>query len=348
MADFAGSIDTGSIGFLNENFLHILHRHRRDSGNLIAGFVVEFVPFEILSAFNITPLLLPPGIFTGKRTMDWNSHPYDVLFCPEECTSVKELLPKNKTILHPSPKPDLYGQPFRVDLSRMLGSVITDITGKTNFAPDLTTLSIVTSSYNHIRRMIRGIATLRMEKPRLLTSSNLQLIFETALCLPADSVAIHLSTILDEMNRATHHEEKPRIRAMVYGSLLTDPTILDGIEQAGFLIVEDDLCLGRRNFDLSHNTDSHDLYEEILDAFSYKPLCPCLRSQQSRYELLYRLAGNYGIETVILVDDPLCGPGRSHIGELRIRLMRAGIDPLIVTPENAGSEAGRYIAAASL
>ena len=49
---------------------------------------------------------------------------------------------------------------------------------------------------------------------------------------------------------------------------------VDDMRMPAALSLEDDFCNGRRQFDLSHNASSEYLYYEILDACTYRPLCP--------------------------------------------------------------------------
>ena len=115
------------------------------------------------------------------------------------------------------------------------------------------------------------------------------------------------------------------------------------IESLGINVAEDDSCAGRRCFDLSTNAESDYLFYELLDSYSYRPLTPCMRTQEERYELLYKLLRNHGIETVIFVEDAGCGLSSAHIDYLRVRMMRDGIDPLVITPVNCAEKIRGYL-----
>ena len=92
------------------------------------------------------------------------------------------------------------------------------------------------------------------------------------------------------------------------------------IERAGCVVAEDDICNGRRQFDISHNPESRGLYYEMLDALSYRPLCPSLRPVNERFDLLYRDLKNYGIEMVVFLRDTLDRAMAAELETLRVRL----------------------------
>ena len=116
--------------------------------------------------------------------------------------------------------------------------------------------------------------------------------------------------------------------------LSNSSVIADSIEESGILLIEDDSCSGRRLFDISLNAESEYIFYEILDAYSYRALTPCLRSVNERYELLYKLLRNYNISTVIFFRDKNCSESVKDIEYLRIKMMRDGIDPLVIDENN--------------
>jgi benzoyl-CoA reductase/2-hydroxyglutaryl-CoA dehydratase subunit BcrC/BadD/HgdB len=119
--------------------------------------------------------------------------------------------------------------------------------------------------------------------------------------------------------------------------------VLDEIEEAGCLIVEDDACGGRRQFDMSYNHESPDLLGEILDAFSYRPRCPSVRPVGERIELFYSMVKSHGIEMVIFIEDLCCPSRQRDIENLRIRLMRSGVDPMVVSSKDAVVKIRDYV-----
>lgn len=94
---------------------------------------------------------------------------------------------------------------------------------------------------------------------------------------------------------------------------------------------------------MSINAESDYLFYELLDAYSYRPLTPCLRKQEERYELLYKLLKNHGIETVLFYRGEDCGIYAEHIDFLRVRMMRDGVDPLEINSSDCGDKVKEYL-----
>jgi len=167
-------------------------------------------------------------------------------------------------------------------------------------------------------------------------------VMEGALCLPPGAVVEHLALVLRHLNEERPEETARLPRVMAVGDYFGDGTVLDRIEEGGFIVTEDDSCLGRRQFDMSYPADSAGLYEEIIFALRFRPLCPALRPAGERFDLLYRQLGNQGVDLVVFIEDTMGPRGREQMEYLRVRLMRAGIDPLVVDTGSAREKAERY------
>lgn len=94
---------------------------------------------------------------------------------------------------------------------------------------------------------------------------------------------------------------------------------------------------------MSYNHESADLYDEILDAFSYRPRCPSVRTVDERVALFYSMIKGHGIEMVIFIEDLCCPARRRDVDALRIRLMRSGVDPLVLTSGDAAEKIRDYL-----
>ncbi len=326
-----------------------LENKQEFSGTIIA-FPCDFLPFEILSAHGITPLIVPNFLnkdcSPGFPSQIENTA--DVYAFPAQCRHFKDCLPGVKTLPVENIPPEP-GEPSIGAWKSTLASFLKNVKNASiSSIPDPTALRKAAEMYNTLRRVIRGIAALRAEKPKSMAQSQLFTIFQGGLSLPFEVVYPFLTGILEALLNAPTDRPPFGLPTMISGCCASGHDILDALEALGFYILEDDICGGRRSFDLSHNTESAELHEEIIRAFSFRPLCPCLRSPRDRFELLYRLAGSYGIETIIMFDEGKCHARQSHIAETRVRLMRNGIDPLVLTDYNAIEEAQSYIRNASV
>ncbi|HDP80145.1 MAG TPA: hypothetical protein ENN21_04810 [Spirochaetes bacterium] len=80
----------------------------------------------------------------------------------------------------------------------------------------------------------------------------------------------------------------------------------------------------------------------MIFALRFRSLCPALRPAGERFDLLYSRLGNQGIDLVVFIEDTMGPCGREQMEYLRVRLMRVGIDPLVVDTGSARQKAERY------
>ncbi len=332
----------------------ILPAYKEQKGVKLLGLSCEMVPPEILSACNVLPLRIPaakkgavcccldaegeePALISGV---------YDYILLPGKgaCSMTHDIVAGEPVFRFDVPSG--YGAEAAEELHHSIDRLLDGIGAPGLSAINPERLRESTEDYNTLRRLIRGISSIRADRPDLLSNADLWVIYNAAASMPPDVVMGPLAAILDAMNRpAGDAGESPRCKALVSGGFLKSGEVLDAIEESGCLVQEDDFCNGRRQFDISHNPASPYLYYEILDAFTYSPLCPSLRPAGERYELLYKMLRNYGIHLVIFLNDTLCKAAGSGVDFLRIKLMRSGIDPLITESGNAPDSVKEYIKA---
>ena len=317
-------------------------------GKRVVGLACDMLPVEVLSAFDIVPVQMP-AVFMHDHTICREAASryaesfklYDYLIFSKKCC---HRIPAENSLGVPClyfDNPSGYGEEASIALHHSLDELLREI-GINLSDLDAVRLAEVTEKYNALRRLVRGICSMRKSKPGLISQDDLFVVFEAAQCLPPDVIIAQLASLLERMN-SENSVKSDGIASLLYGGIIGDGKLLDEIEDAGCLIAEDDLCNGRRQFDLSYNVNSPHLYYEILDSFSYRPLCSSVRPVEERFELLYRLLKNYGIETVIFLSDSDCPCRTEQIGYLRVKLMRQGIDPLVINAADAVALVADYV-----
>ena len=342
------------IGVLVEPIREMIYSHndlmrqfRERTGVRIAAVAGDFVPAEIIAAMGLVPVRIPSftaasgfygsEAFESIRGAGW----YDCIIVPDGFNE-GEFLPDNIPVFEFT-VPAGYGQEHSVALHNEIGRMLEFLDLPELKTIDISKLQKITGEYDTLRRLVRGIAGLRQSKPDLLSNRDILTLLDSGTVFPPAMITEKFAGILSAMNEGTGSVTRECPAAMVHAGILSDGSVLDDIEEAGFIVTEDDLCNGRRQYDLSFNTASEYLYYEILDACSYRPLCPGIRPVEERYELLYRLIRNYGIETVIFIRDLCSNSMISDIEYLRIKLMRTGVDPLVVDLDNMGDVLLEYI-----
>jgi hypothetical protein len=310
----------------------------------IAGVSCDAVPMEVISSAGITPFRVPLNTLrAGCRCSECGpepeiNSPFDMIIIPDGCAFS---VPGSDAPVFRFKIPGGYGETAAEKLHDSIDNLLrfAGAGGVENL--DLESLKESAERYNIIRKLVRGICGLRQEKPWLLSNADLFKIFESAVSLPAELTLQHMNQIFNSLNEAEKGDCSMR-PVLVHGGMITEPGVLDEIEDAGCLVIEDDLCNGRRQFDLSHNPSSEYLYYEMLNDYSYRPLCPAVRQPSERFDLFYRMLRSYGIETVIFLDDAGCDIKKHESEYLRVKLMRSGVDPLFVNMKNAGAAVMDY------
>jgi hypothetical protein len=325
----------------------IISGYREQSGALMAGLTCDMLPAEITASLGFVPVRIP-SLITGRCTAAGISalHKidgiYDCVVVPRGCAG-RDSMPDLNIPLHEFLCPPGWGDEARRIMETALDELLlrAGCTGISGI--DSVQLRDVTNGYNAHRRLVRGITTVRRDKPDLLSCRDLAIVHEAAQVFPPSVVAGHLATILDILNTTESGRYDCMVPALVYASFTGNAAVLDEIEEAGCLIVEDDACGGRRQFDMSYNHESPDLLGEILDAFSYRPRCPSVRPVGERIELFYSMLKSHGIELVIFIEDFCCPARQRDIESLRIRLMRSGVDPMVVSSKDAVVKIRDYV-----
>jgi hypothetical protein len=327
----------------------VIRGFRGESGARVAGVTCDMFPAEITAALGLVPLRIP-SLMIGRCTaegvpaINGIGGIYDLIAVPRGCTG-RERIPDAALKVHEFTCPTGWGEQSCTAMEAGLEKLLEHAgsPGLSRLEPAV--LAAVTAGYNSVRRMVRGIISVRREKPDLLSCRDLGAILEAAVVFPPSVTAGLLAAILDAMNTGESGVVPgSRVPVMVYASFACDAAVMDEIQEAGCLIMEDDTCGGRRQFDMSYNAESADLYNEILDAFSYRPRCPSVRTVEERVALLYSMIKSHGIEAVLFIEDLCCPAKGRDIDALRVRLMRSGVDPLVVATKDAVEKVKGYIA----
>ncbi len=343
------SIKIDPLRELLGNYNTVTDGYRKRSGKKLLGVSCEFFPFEIIHSFGIQPLALPFG-YSLKCCSGGGEYPgmYDALVYPDRCGC------KDKPEIHTSgdkiPSQYLfkvfsgYGKEASIVLHESLEKMLKVLFGLEIRDMNIKSLAESVALYNELRSLVRGILELRKNNPAVLSNSELAVVFDAAFSLPPEIVREYLVNIFKSIKEKGEDIDGFRPKVMAYLSMDDTGELLDRIEDAGCHVYEDDSCRGRRRFDLSYNASSEYLYYEILDSFSYRPLCPSLRDVNERFELLYKMIKKHQVDIVLFIKDGSCAAREKQIRELRVMMMRSCVDALTVTGENCLDAVKDYMA----
>ena len=362
MKDSAAINNIRKIFETEEFYEKIIRDYKEQYHKKIIASPYYFIPPEINAAFDIISLKIPEFMLNQSSILNRLNSMFDmVIISDKECFCNKDI----KSIQHYIFKtPVGFGEDAAVALHNEISLMLNILFGIEIKSINIDTLQRETAVYERLRRLIRNISSFHYENGTILSNNELSLIFEAALILPPEIAIQYINPVLEEIKISDNRHESIKIKALLYGKKYIPQDIADNIERMGVLIAEDDLCTGRRVFDISLNAESEYIFYEILDAYSYRALFPCLRPVAERYELVYKLLRNYQIDSVIFYKDEIChdlnrdidlddGVYKHHheichdlnrdIDYLRIKMMRDGIDPIVIDKNNYESIILEYV-----
>jgi benzoyl-CoA reductase subunit C len=277
-----------------------LAQWKEETGNKIFGCLPMYVPEEIIHAAGIVPIVLQESnelitlghtriqsFFCGivrsladlvvKFKLDF----LDGFVSPDICLAIRGLAniaEMNMTCYHRKmflpiafeKHSDSRGflidelKNFKESLEEYTGKKITDEALKKSF-----------KLFNENRALLREIYELRRNKPGLLNSTEMRAIVGSSMLMPKEEN----NELLKELIAQLKDKEAPsdgRAKLVVSGSLcsITPTDILNIIENAGAIIVDDDLYIGSRYFKWDVKTEG-DPIEALADRhLETMPPCP--------------------------------------------------------------------------
>lgn len=321
--------------------LDILKKYSAENDLRILGYVFPLVPPEITSAFGIESMKLPESVINGESKSADFKDLYRAILIPEaglQCLKADT----GDLQLYRINCPAGYGEDAAVQLHNETAAMLESLFDIDLRSIDISKLQKRTELFEILRRSIRSICTICQGNRDLLSTAELDLVFEVAAIFPPEISLKLITPLLEELRKYAASEVNTPVKALIYGARKVPPNIIEFAGSCGISILEDDTCRGRRLFDISLNFESEYIFYELLDAYSYRPMSPCTRNAGERYELLYKLLRNYGISVVIFYIDEVCGISSGDISYLRIRMMRDGIDPLVIDGSNYKEQIESY------
>ncbi len=338
-----------SIREIQGQFYTIIKGFKERNNKMVVGLVYDIMPVEILAAFDMVSLFLPSFLISDNKTsnssmrgMQFNKI-YDLIVVPHSCPDVDYYRGFNVPLYIfeiPSGFGETFDIKFRAEIEKFLNKIFSVKLKEINNKK----LKECTERYNCLRRFVRGISFLRSKNHSIINSSDLFMLFQAAAVLPFDVMEYYLKNLSEQLGGLkVSADESKKIRTLAAGHFLKEPSVLDRIEDAGCLIVEDDMDRGRRFFDFSFNISSPDLCDEIFQAYSFKLFPSFVRPVKERYELFYKMLKKHNIDLVIFLKDDHDNSAGKQVDLLRKKLMRLSVDPITVTYDNAYAAIKEYI-----
>ena len=190
--------------------------------------------------------------------------------------------------------------------------------------------------YNKNRSLLRRLHDLRSANPKLLSSSDMQVVVRSSMLMPKEEHTTLMESLVTELERAKPASPEGK-RLFVSGHLCQSPKadILDLIEGVGGIIVADDLYTGYRYYAIDVEVDGKPI-EALAERYLEKSLPIPTRSYLPiRWEkyLVERVKASRAQGVVVLVAK-YCEPHLFSYPFIKEALTAAGIPHIMVETEH--------------
>jgi len=160
--------------------------------------------------------------------------------------------------------------------------------------------------YNKSRQLLNRLYQWRSQHPPLITGSEVLEIIRAGMVMPKPEFNRLLEEFIGEREGLGPSKVKDdRVRLLILGSELDDPSYLELIEDLGAVVVIDDLCNGTRYFwDLVD--PEGDPIEQLAKRYLTRTPCPRMHPARYRIEHLTRLIHQFRVEGIIYETMKFC------------------------------------------
>jgi len=158
---------------------------------------------------------------------------------------------------------------------------------------------------NQIRKLLKEISEYRSKM--ILKGSEFHQLVKLSQTDDKKEVLAILNKKLIELKNKGSFTEKKMKRILLTGSIIDDTEFLIFLEEKGFQVVTDDLCIGSRYFWNTIEEDKDPL-EAIAEYHLSKPLYSTKMPSYERFEFLKVLAEKYEVDGIINIAMKFCEP----------------------------------------
>ena len=220
---------------------------------------------------------------------------------------------------------------FRRDLEAWLDTPITD----ESLATSITT-------YNKLRRLLKRIYELRSENPALISGRDVATIVKGSMIMRREEAAHTLEGIVQALEAQKDQSSAPqKKRLVVAGSICDHMEVYDLIEQAGGVVVWDDLCTGSRFFEGQIALDGDPILS-IADRYTDRTICPAKHaSLTARGDNLVQIAKERKAGGAIFLLLKFCDPHAFDYPYMKEMLDKENIPSMLLEIEQELPSAGQ-------
>jgi len=195
--------------------------------------------------------------------------------------------------------------------------------------------------HNEQRALVRQLYGLRKQDPPLLSGVETLQIVLSLLCLPIEEGSTMLREIIAEVKSRPQKIQKKHARLLLWGTPLTETSIVEMIESADANVVMDDICTGTRHFGLDVELTADPLdglakrylddlkcprtYREATDSFA--------ADQEARFGYIAKYVRDWKVNGIILESMKYCDTHGYEVPAIKAYFDRLGIPSLYLEHE---------------
>jgi benzoyl-CoA reductase subunit C len=225
------------------------------------------------------------------------------------------------------------GRPFMIDELKRLKESLESFTGREISRERLNQSILI---YNENRGLLRQLYLLRKRNPGLLKAKEVLAVVHSSMLMLKEEHNLMLRRLLPDLEKRALKPEQ-RARVILSGSLCEAPRsfILDLIEEAGMVIIDDDLYAGSRYFINDAGTDEDPL-AALTDRYLKRiPPSPTkVDSETDWSDYLIQMVTQNEAAGVISLVVKFCPPHLAYYPDIERKLSRAGIHTLMLEMEH--------------
>lgn len=158
---------------------------------------------------------------------------------------------------------------------------------------------------NNIRKLLKEISEYRSKM--VLKGSEFHELVKMAQTSEKQQVVDMLNGKLAELKSKEPFADKGLKRILLTGSVIDDTEFLKFLEQKGFQVVADDLCIGTRYF-WNLIDESKDPIRALVEYHLTKPIYSTKMPSYDRFNFMKELAETYKVEGVLNIAQKFCEP----------------------------------------
>jgi benzoyl-CoA reductase subunit C len=218
---------------------------------------------------------------------------------------------------------------FKKDLEAAAGREITT-----------TDLEKSIKKFNFIRKNLAKIYALQSKKPGIIKGSDLYALVKGSMIMDRDEVAMLLPGIVAKLEQMDAPQKSGK-RIVVSGSICDSPGFYKAIEEAGGVIVGDDLCTGQRWFE-GQIPENEEPLKAIAQRLLDRMICPAKHSSPTaRGENIVSLAKKNKADGIIFMLLKFCDPHAFDYPYLKDFLDKEGIKNLLIETDDQQENFGQ-------